>query len=238
MQKKKKRTMSAAQKAALAKGRAALAKKRKSGGKTTKRKTTKRRATAKKKAATPKKKTTTRKTVAKRKTVKRGTSMAKKKSGGSSVKRKARRAAGKARNFLRKSGAKGILMDAGTAVAGGIAAGFIANKLPIADPRIKSAAPIIGGLALAMTLGKKNPIAKGIGTGMVVLGAVSIIKQMAPQVPMLAGESDYQLPPYGALPYAGETLDLGYSDFDDDSIATMGETVDLGEDVYVSPASI
>lgn len=234
---KKKRKMSAAQKAALAKGRAALARKRKSGSKTTKRKTTtKKRATAKKKAATPKKKTTTRKTVAKRKTVKRSSSMAKKKSG---VKGKARRAAGRARNFLRKSGAKGILMDAGTAVAGGIAAGFLVNKLPIADPRIKSAAPIIGGLALAMTIGKKNQIAKGIGTGMVVLGAVSVIKQMAPQVPMLAGESDYQLlPNYAALPYSGETVDLGYNDFDDDSLATMGETVDLGEDVYVSPASI
>lgn len=234
---KKKRKMSPAQKAALAKGRKALAAKRKSGG-TAKRKTRKT-ATAKRKAA-PKRKTAARKT-AKRKTVKRSnpTMARKKRKSGGGFRKKARRAAGRARGFLKAAGAKDILMEAGTAVAGGIAAGFIANKLPIADARIKAAMPIVGGMAIAATIGKKNKIARGIGTGMVVLGTVSIIKQFAPNIPMLAGEDELMLiPDYGALPYAGEMVDLGEDEYDDESIATMGEMVDLGEDEpYLSPAS-
>lgn len=226
---KKKRKMTAAQKAALAKGRRALAAKRKG------------KAPAKKRKAPVAKKTAARKT-AKRKTVKRSTPpMARKKkrtSGG--VKRKARRAVSRARGFLKGAGLQEIVFDAGTAVAGGVAAGFLANKIPVADPRIKSAMPIVGGIVLAATIGKKNKIARGIGTGMVVLGAVSVIKQMAPNVPMLAGETDYYIPDYGQLPYAGEMVDLGedFYDDEDDDLGTMGETVDLGEEVYVSPASL
>lgn len=222
---KKKRKMSAAQKAALAKGRAKMAAKR-SGRK------------AKKSA--PKK--TARKTV-KRKTVKKGIPiMAKKRrkarSGGGGFRGKARRAVSRARGFFGKaSGPLAVVKDAALAVGGGIAAGVIANKLPVADPRIKAAAPIAAGIALAATLGRKNEMAKGFATGMVVLGAVALLKQVAPNVPMLAGEEEMmyvpQLPGPGGY-MGGEMVELGE---DDGELAVMGENVELGEE-YVSPANL
>lgn len=225
---KKKRTMSAAQKAALAKGRKALAAKR--GG-------TKKRKTAKRKSA-PK---AARKT-AKRKTVKKGNPpMAKKRRkarSGGGFKKRARRAVGRARGFFGKaSGPLAVVKDAALAVGGGIAAGVIANKLPVADPRIKAAAPIAAGIALAATIGRKNEMAKGFATGMVVLGAVALLKQVAPNVPMLAGEQEMMyVPQYdpALLGYDGEMVDLGQ---DDDELAYMGESVELGEEDYVSPAN-
>lgn len=220
---KKKRKMSAAQKAALAKGRAKMAAKR--GGRK-----------AKKSAPKAARKT------AKRKTVKKGLPiMAKRRkkarSGGGGFRGKARRAVSRARGFFGKSsGPMAVVKDAALAVGGGIAAGVLANKLPVADPRLKAAAPIAAGVALAATLGRKNEMAKGFATGMVVLGAVALLKQLAPNVPMLAGEEEMMYVPQ--LPYSpemlGEGVQLGY---DDDELATMGEQIELGEE-YVSPASL
>lgn len=212
---KKKRTMSAKQKAALAKGRAALKKKR--GG------TSKKRAAPKKKAA--------RKTV-KTSTKKRSAPMARKKK--ASVKKRVSSAARRAKGFLGKAGVGPIVRDSALAVGGGIAAGFLSNKLPIQDPRLKAAAPVIGGLALAMTVGKKNPMVKGVAQGMIILGTVAMVRQFAPNVPMLAGEEDdYLLPDYSPdmLGYTDEDFD-----FEDDDL--MGEPVQIGEDTYYSPADL
>jgi len=219
---KKKRTMSAAQKAALAKGRKALAAKR-GGRQTVKRKS----------APTAARKTAKRKTVAKGNPI-----MAKRRKArtGGGLKTRARRAVGRARGFFGKSsGPMQVVKDAMLAVGGGIAAGVIANKLPVADPRMKAAAPIAAGIALAATLGRKNDMAKGFATGMIVLGAVALLKQLAPNIPMLAGEQEMMYVPQ--LPYNpglyGETVDLG----ENDDLAYMGENVELGEE-YVSPASL
>lgn len=221
---KKKRTMSAAQKAALSKGRKALAAKR------GKRKPAKRKTAVK----------TARKTV-KRKTATKGLPIMakrrKKARSGGGFKAKARRAVGRARGFFgRSSGPMQVVKDAALAVGGGIAAGVIANKLPIADPRLKAAAPIAAGIALAATLGRKNDMAKGFATGMIVLGAVALLKQIAPNVPMLAGEQEMMYVPQ--IPYNpemyGENVNLGQ---DDGELAYMGENVELGEE-YVSPASL
>lgn len=222
---KKKRTMSAAQKAALAKGRAKMAAKR-----------------GKRKVKKSAPKTAARKT-AKRRTVKKGLPiMAKRRkkarSGGGGFKGKARRAVSRARGFFGKSsGPMSVVKDAALAVGGGIAAGVIANKLPIADPRIKAAAPMLAGIALAATMGRKNDMAKGFATGMVVLGAVALLKQLAPNVPMLAGEEEMMYVPqlnYNPGMMGGEMVDLGQ---DDGELAYMGENVELGEE-YVSPANL
>lgn len=221
MIKKRKKTMSTAQKKALAKGRAALKAKR---SKTiVKRK--------KRKAVAPVRSLTKTK----------GTSMAKKKTGRVSaggVKKKVRRSVSRARNFLGKgSGAVVILKDAALAVGGGVAAGILANKLPIQDPRLKAAAPIAAGVLLATTIGKKNAMLKGFATGMVVLGGVSLLKQLAPQVPMLAGEQEMMyLPQYpDGYGYGGEMVDLGLDEEED--LSSMGENVQLGEEYY-SPADL
>lgn len=222
---KKKRTMSAAQKAALAKGRAKMAAKR-----------------GKRKVKKSAPKTAARKT-AKRRTVKKGLPiMAKRRkkarSGGGGFKRKARRTVSRVRGFFGKSsGPMSVVKDAALGVGGGIAAGIIANKLPIADPRIKAAAPMLAGIALAATMGRKNDMAKGFATGMVVLGAVALLKQLAPNVPMLAGEEEMMYVPqlnYNPGMMGGEMVDLGQ---DDGELAYMGENVELGEE-YVSPANM
>lgn len=207
VKKKKKRTMTAKQKAALAKRRGT---------------------TTRKKKAAPKKKAA-RKT-AKTSTKKRSAPMAKKKKG--TVKKRVRSAARRAKGFLGKAGVGPIIQDAALAVGGGVAAGFLSNKLPIADPRIKAAAPIVGGIGLAMTVGKKNPMVKGVAQGMVILGTVALIKQFAPNVPMLAGEEDDLL-----LPSDYDMPMLGYDDFEDDDL--MGEPVQIGaDDSYYSPADL
>jgi hypothetical protein len=223
----KKRKMSAAQKAALAKGRAKLA--------------------AKKKSVKPKKTTQKRKVKAKAKSVKRqpktGTKVAimakrrKKTRSSSSFGKKAKRTYSRAKRALGKySGTMAVVKDAAIAVGGGLAAGVLANKLPISDPRIKAAAPIAAGIALAATLGRKNKMAQGFATGMVVLGAVAMLKQLAPNVPMLAGEEEMMYVPQ--IPYSpsmeGEMVNLGQ---DSGELAYMGENVELGDD-YVSPASM
>lgn len=168
---KRTKKASAKQLAALAKGRATR-KRNLRAATSTKRKTVK--TAVRKKAAT--RKTTTRK-----------------KSGGTTV--KARGAVRKARAFVRKSGAVKMLTDAGLAIVGGITSGYITSKVPITDSRVRSAIPIVTGIVIAGTAGKRNPMALQVAKGMVVLGAVSLFKQLAPGVPMLAGESVIMLPP-------------------------------------------
>ena len=213
----KKRIMSAAQKAALAKGRRALAeyRKRKSSGVKQKRKSP---------AATTEK---TAVVFSKPTKVERKT----RKAGGQTMTKKAtktmKRASSRARGFIKRAGAVQSIQDAGLAIAGGVAAGLISNKLPIQDARIKAGFPIIAGILLAGTLGTKNKTVRGVANGMIVLGTVGLFKQLAPNVPMIAGENTYYLPTnrYGYLPsYAGESVDLSGN-------------VSLGEE-YFSPANM
>lgn len=228
---KKKRTISEATRAALARGRAKLAAKRKPAAK---KKAAKRKPAAKKRPSTttvvmvapkPKRK----KTIIQKSTS--GGTMAKRKR---SVKKVASGARRKAGAFIRQSDATNMLKNAGLAIAGGIGAGFLANKMPIADKRIKSALPIVAGIVLSGTLGRKNRMVKGVAEGMVILGAVSLFKSLAPNVPFLAGDTQYFIPaglpynPQGQLPYdenMGQTV-------------RMGEVVNMGMDEYYSPADI
>lgn len=218
---KKRKVMSAAQKKALAKGRAALKAKRS--------KTASKRKPAKKAV----------RTIARTITKSKGATMAKRKarkSTSGSVKGRARRTITRARGFLGKhSGAVEVVKNSALAVGGGIAAGVLANKLPITDARIKAAAPIAAGILLAATLGKKNQMINGFATGMVVLGGVALLKQLAPNVPMLAGEQEMVYIPNYPDNYGGEMLQLGLDE--DEDIASMGENVQLGEE-YFSPADL
>lgn len=217
----KKRTMSPAQKRALAKGRAALKRKR---------------AGTKKRKSPARKKTTARKTVRKRTTVRKkgNPTMAKRKKRRGGFRRKARRTYKRARGFLSKQGdVMNILRDAALAVGGGVAAGIVSNQLPLPDPRLKSAAPIVAGVILATTIGRKNELVRGVANGMVVLGAVSLAKQLMPNIPMIAGEDDLLY-----LPDEDETALLGYDEMDPDELEELtGESVELGTS-YVSPADL
>jgi hypothetical protein len=226
---KKKRVLSAAQKAALARGRAKMAAKR--GKKST---SVKRKASRKVKRSEPSKALTVinvePKKIKRKKSSTSGVkSMARKKSSGGSKVASVGRKAG---SFIRGAGTAGMLRNAGLALAGGIASGFLVNKFPVKDARIKAALPIIGGIVLSGTLGKRNNTVKGVAEGMVMLGAVSLFKQLAPGIPFLAGEQQYFIPagipyiPGGQLPAPADqsTSDLGF----------MGENVSMGIDEYYS----
>ncbi len=214
----KKRSLSVAQKRALAKGRAALAAKRKTAIKP-----------KRKKAATRKVPTTSIVVYEKPKNRK----IAKKSTGGKSMakaKSTVKKYSGAARGFLKKAGMQKSITDAATAVAGGVLAGLLVNKIPVKDARIKALLPIIAGIGIAGTIGTKNAMVKGVSNGMIILGTVALFKKLAPNVPMLAGEEVFYFPNYSpdALPnYSGNTFD-------------MGDDVDLGFDEadYVSAANM
>lgn len=179
----KKRALSPKQKAALKKGQAALKKwrmeqKRKSGKPAT------RKTVSKPKKTATKTKTKTAVTTYKRK---KGGSMA----GGGVVKKATR----KVQRFARKSNLAEMLQDSGIVIVSGITSGWITSKLPITDGRIRSLIPVGSGLLLAALAPKKNKIAYGVSKGMVILGCLSLFKQLAPGVPMLAGERVIILPP-------------------------------------------
>jgi len=176
--KKKKRTMSPAQRAALKKGQAAL----------------KRWRAAQKKKGT----TSTRKKVSKpikRKTTAVSTTT-KKKSGrrtmaGKSITKKVTRGIS---SLARKSNAVEMLQDASLVILAGITSGYLTSKIPISDGRVRSIVPIAAGIGLSALTGRRNKIARGVSQGMVILGAVSLFKQLAPGVPMMAGDRIILLP--------------------------------------------
>ena len=211
--------------------------------KTTRKKATRKPATRK---ATTRKATTRKKTVAKKapakkkSTVKKSTatggSMAKRKSSKkkTSTVSRARRAAG---SFVRSSNAVGMLKQSGLAIAGGVGAGMLANKVPIADKRIKSALPIVAGIVLNGTLGKRNKMIQGIAEGMVILGSVSLFKSLAPNVPMLAGDDPQYFIPTG-IPYTPPEMIPDQSAAVAGEMVNLGERVDMGIDEYYSPADI
>lgn len=133
----------------------------------------------------------------------------------------------------RAKGMVPMIKDVGIAVAGGIGANVLVNKLPIASPKMKAALPLVAGLLVSSVLGKKKPMFREIGHGMAVIGAIALLKQFAPNVPMLAGEDEMVLIPEG---YAGDMLQLGYDEDPD----LMGDMLQLGDESeeYVSPASM
>lgn len=218
MAKTKKRKASKAQLAALKRGRA----KRKANAK---KRTTKRRVSIKKKRSPTKK--VVRKAV--KSTVKTGgnTVAKKRRKSKSSTKRRVRRYASAARGFLKKSNAVEMMTNAGLAVVGGVTSGYLSSKLPITDARVRSAIPIVTGILIAGTLGQRNRMAQAVAQGMVVLGTVSLFKQIAPGVPMMAGEKVIMLP-YSSGSSMGTKVRLGSSR----RSAGMGTAVRLGRPGY------
>lgn len=138
-----------------------------------------------------------------------------------------------------------IVKNTGVAIAGGLIAGVLANKLPLPDPRMKAAAPAIAGLLLAMTIGRKNALAGQLAMGMLSIGGVSLIRTLAPGVPLLAGEGDDSESPE-LLGY-NPIQELQYSGYgpDEDELEVSGKVdmsgrVRMGDDFiqYRSPADL
>lgn len=234
---RKKRVLSAAQKAALARGRAKMAAKRGERRSPAKRKTSRKKASPVKTTEVmvfqEPKKSKRRKSIS---TFTGANSMAKKKR---STRSKVASVGRKAGSFIRGADTGGMLRNAALALVGGVASGFLVNKFPVKDARVKAALPIIGGIVLSGTIGKGNRIARGVAEGMVMLGAVSLFKQLAPGVPFLAGEQQYYIPagiPY--IPGNGNGMMLPSPAEQQPELGFMGENVQLGIDEYYSPVDL
>lgn len=124
------------------------------------------------------------------KSVKRST---RKKRGGTYMAKRTSAIGRGAKKFLKKSNAAELMTNAGLAVAGGVASGFLASKIPTENKKLKATVPIVTGILMAGLLGK-NKIVMSVSQGMVILGTVSLFKQYAPTVPFLAGDGRIRLP--------------------------------------------
>lgn len=133
----------------------------------------------------------------------------------------------------RRNPTKGItdkLME-GAAVAGGaIGAGLAANQIPVQDPRMKAAAVMAVGIFLSTMKPMKAKLPQMVAMGITAAGALSLFKQFAPNLPVMAGENDMYY-----LPDSDESAMLGYyEDTDPDEYlgqSTYDEDMDFDEDV-------
>ena len=126
-------------------------------------------------------------------------------------------------------GAGDVLKNGAVAIAGGFAASFAANALPV-SANWKPAIPILAGLGISMTKLKHDPILKAAGLGMIVVGGISLIKKFT-KVPLLAGESTtIELTPEQAAMLGREVDMLGapVSSFAGEESSNFQTTADIG----------
>jgi hypothetical protein len=95
------------------------------------------------------------------------------------------------RRYHGAGGTRLNVMGIGTDVvgigAGAVAGSAVAKLVPIADPRIKAAVPLILGIILSTMKFARSRIMQAVATGSVAVGTISLVKQFLPQIPMLAG---------------------------------------------------
>lgn len=152
------------------------------------------------------------------------------------------------KSYSRRNPTKGItdkIMEAGAVAGGAIGAGLAANQIPVGDPRMKAAAVMAIGVFLSTLKPMRGKMAQMLSMGIVSAGALSLFKQFAPNLPLLAGENDmYYLPDSDENAMLGVYDDtepdeyLGQNNYDeDDEFADVldGESVDIaGEDTWTT----
>jgi hypothetical protein len=119
-------------------------------------------------------------------------------------------------------GIMALLMNGLAAGAGAIGGAFAAGKLPIANPKLKALVPIALGIGLGMTKFGRKPIMQSVSLGLVAGGTLALVRQFAPQLPMLAGDDEYML---------GVPEQIG-------SDSMLGIPEAIGEEGVLSPADI
>lgn len=86
---------------------------------------------------------------------------------------------------------KHIAINTVSAVGGAIVGSMLANKLPV-DNRIKAIIPIVAGIILSGSkFGRKSSMVQAVSAGLVTIGGVSLVRNLVPSLPMLAGEEIY-----------------------------------------------
>lgn len=84
----------------------------------------------------------------------------------------------------------GFATDIISVGAGAVGASFIAQKVPVANAKIKALIPIALGLGIGLTKFGRNRMAKSAAGGMIAVGTLSLVKQFFPTVPLLSGADD------------------------------------------------
>lgn len=83
----------------------------------------------------------------------------------------------------------GISIAAG--VGGAVGAAALVNMAPISDNRSKALAAMAAGLGGWLLIPKRNKLLRMASVGATLGGALSLTKQMFPQIPMMAGAEPY-----------------------------------------------
>lgn len=115
---------------------------------------------------------------------------------------------------VKKPSMMNTLKDGAGVVGGVIGASAIAKMFPIANPKIKAIVPIGLGIILSMTKFGRKGVMKNVALGSVAIGALSLVKQLAPSLPLMGDEYMGYTPELSAeerallgIPYNGEPVD-------------------------------
>jgi len=128
----------------------------------------------------------------------------------------------------------GAIINGAVAIGGGVASSMAAHYIPIANPKIKAVIPIAIGLALGvMPMTRRNKVMQSVALGSIIVGGLSLVRQMLPTVPLLTGDiyegETMYVPQYGEAPAM-----LGYpatfgDNLDGEVIEQMGDLDGVGE---------
>lgn len=122
----------------------------------------------------------------------------------------------------------GFATDIISVGAGAVGASFIAQKVPVANAKIKALIPIALGLGIGLTKFGRNRMAKSAAGGMIAVGTLSLVKQFFPTVPLLSGADDAETVAgaIDALPEEEKAL-LGYVVNGVDGMVVEGDNDDV-----------
>lgn len=119
---------------------------------------------------------------------KRKTSRRRRYSGEPFIGRKRRRSRRYSGSIVGKATVMSAIKDVAGLSVGAVGSSFVANMIPIKNAKIKAFIPLLVGFALPLLpkIGR-NPMMKSVAMGATAIGAISLIRQFAPGVPLLAG---------------------------------------------------
>jgi hypothetical protein len=125
-----------------------------------------------------------------------------------------------------------------SALGGALGAGYGSQFIP-GPATVKNGVPLLAGIALTLV---RNPIVKGIGLGMALVGSAKIIKGFVPTLPLLGDDRIFMLPngrmisgdgiPLQLEHYTGDAMELGAEEqLRGDQVAVRGDGTIDGEGI-------
>jgi len=133
----------------------------------------------------------------------------------------------------------GIIKMTGLAIAGGIGGSMLASKIPIKNKKIQALIPLGIGGGLAFTKLSKKPEILGLAIGLMLAGSYGMIRQLAPKLPLIAGEEDLLFPTTAEgkamLGYSKDDISGEWMNDDDDISGNwMNEDDDLQGEIQLA----